>query len=112
MHTVAKATLSDVLYYRINRIDFDCNRTLAGREGGFPSFGRLPLAYRVDFIDATEAEDFYVVRSYDTPIAWFAHGQWHVPNVKYSPTTSRHLSALGLPTDWKATGNAAWVVLR
>lgn len=31
----------------------------------------------------------YVVKSYDTPIAWHGSEGWVVPNVKYSRTTSR-----------------------
>jgi len=33
----------------------------------------------------------YIVLSYDTPIAWWYRGEgWTVPDVKYSPTTSKH----------------------
>lgn len=31
----------------------------------------------------------YVVKSYDTPIAWHGDAGWIVPDVKYSRTTSR-----------------------
>lgn len=32
----------------------------------------------------------YVVLSYDTPMAWYADGQWFMPDTKYSATTSKH----------------------
>jgi hypothetical protein len=33
----------------------------------------------------------YLIRSYNTPIAWLdARGEWTIPDVKYSVTTSRH----------------------
>lgn len=43
----------------------------------------------------------YVVMSYNTPIAWVTGGgEVHIPDVKYSPTTTRHQSYLRglLPT--------------
>lgn len=40
----------------------------------------------------------FVVWSYDTPIGWWAKGQagngWHVPDVKYSVTTTNHQNVL------------------
>lgn len=92
-------TLRNVAEYVSVRKDFDCNGTLSGRAGGFPSSGHLPLQYLKDFSDTIDAHDFYVVMSYATPIAWFAMGVWHVPNVRYSVTTARHLGSLGLELD-------------
>lgn len=59
--------------------------------------GRLPARFHQALNDATKADDFYVVLSYATPIAWFANGQWFVPSVKYSVSTSRQLSSLRIP---------------
>lgn len=56
--------------------------------------GRLPQDRVNGFYRATDADDFYAVYSYATPIAWYAHGTWTVPAVKYSVTTSRHQSAV------------------
>lgn len=33
---------------------------------------------------------FYVVKSYETPIAWYHNDMWTVPDVKYSATTTNH----------------------
>lgn len=108
-----KVALADVHYARIKRIDFDCNRTLSGREGFYIGVGQLPTEYHDDLQAATGHNDFYVIRSYDTPIAWFANGEWWVPNVKYSATTTRHLNSLGLSTDWRNTPkDAKYVTLK
>lgn len=50
------------------------------------STGRLPEEHVKEF----EADDpSYVVKSYDTPVAWHGKGGWKVPGAKYSKTTSR-----------------------
>lgn len=49
-------------------------------------WGRLPIEYR----DSVKTAD-YVVYSFSTPIAWHTpDGEWHVPDVKYSQTTTKH----------------------
>ena len=76
----------------------------------FESEGRLPPRYTNDIAIDSGEDDFYCIYSYQTPIAWFAGGQWHVPNVKYSPSTSRQLHALGLDLCWNETPeNSKWV---
>ncbi len=52
--------------------------------------GRLPLEYQ-DSIKGNPAVD-YVVWSYATPIAWHNEvtGEWTIPPVKYSQTTTQH----------------------
>jgi hypothetical protein len=94
LHTVHQAVET--------RTDFECNGTLRGgaAQGGL---GRLPQRHVSDYLAAYSTPDFYAVYSYATPIAWFANGAWFVPNVKYSQTTSRHLSSLHLPTNWANT---------
>jgi hypothetical protein len=73
------------------RQEFTCNDSLRGHISGDGwGSGRLPAQHIEAFKRASEAIDFYVVKSYGTPIAWFANGVWTVPNVKYSPTTSNH----------------------
>jgi hypothetical protein len=52
-----------------------------------PAIGRLPH----NWINELKGSD-YIVYSYGTPIAWFKNGEWLVPNLKYSQTTSRHQS--------------------
>jgi hypothetical protein len=94
------------------RVDFDCNGTLAGESMSYmPHEGRLPARFGPALGSASSAPDFYVVFSYATPIAWFANGEWSVPAVKYSSTTSRHLSSLGLPTRWAESKGADYVKL-
>lgn len=75
------------------RQDFECNNSLWGYSGPAPRIwnrGQLPDQYHDAFQEAHAADDFYAVWSYATPIAWFANGQWTVPEVKYSSTTSNH----------------------
>lgn len=113
MPTKHRATLRTVSQFATAREDFDCNGTLSGRKGYASMYvGQLPREFQADYDGARYAEDFFVVHSYSTPIAWFAKGSWHVPNVKYSPTTSRHLSSLRLGTDWAASKGRQYVTLR
>lgn len=91
---VARVRLSNVYPYVREFRDFDCNGTLRGTHKVHQSFGQMPQEYGRQYLDAQGAVDFYAVYSYDTPIAWFSNGAWFVPPVKYSPTTSRHLSAI------------------
>ena len=60
-------------------------------------FGRLPTRYHNDLQLDSEEDDFYVIVSYDTPIAWCADGIWWVPNVNYSITTTKQLNCTGIP---------------
>lgn len=70
-----------------------------------PALGPVPShRLKVDALTEAEAAAFnaadYVVKSYDTPIAWRAYGIWHVPNVTYSTTTSaRHMPKLRAALD-------------
>lgn len=59
------------------------------------SLGSLPEPIRADFLAAERAgRVLYVVRSYDTPIAWHLDGgEWVLPFVQYSPTTTKHQTA-------------------
>lgn len=98
-----RTSLKSVSAYIQQRIPFSCNDTLSGRANGGYGKGELPVQYWGDYTKAEEAPDFFVVRSYITPIAWYANGTWHVPNTSYSPTTSKHLNALGLPLNRRAT---------
>lgn len=73
------------------RLRFDANRTMRGGPEAICGTGRLPDAYVPCCFNLDRyADDFYAVYSYTTPIAWFANGQWTVPEVHYSVTTSRH----------------------
>ncbi len=63
--------------------------------------GRLPEAqqevWNLDYKASQDAgTDMYVVRSYDTPIAWWTeHAGWFIPQVTYTRTTStKHQSRL------------------
>ena len=51
------------------------------------TFGQLPKEHQDAYV---EHNPNYVVSSYSTPIAWHSEThEWHVPDVKYSQTTSR-----------------------
>lgn len=108
--TVARANRRNVHTFVAARQPFQ-GSNLTGRTGQV-GHGQLPEQYRDEFRSAMKtASDFYVVQSYETPIAWFAHGQWFVPNVRYSPTTSRQQSALGLVKDGSVwNSDAAWAL--
>lgn len=60
---------------------------LKGSKNRTGTFGSLPKQHQDTFV---EHNPDYVVHSYQTPIAWHSetHG-WHVPDTKYSSTTSR-----------------------
>jgi hypothetical protein len=62
-------------------------KSLSGHAGGADSLGKLPGCYWDSALSAD-----YVISSYATPIAWLVDGDWVVPPVKYSVTTSKHLS--------------------
>ena len=75
------------------RANFTCNNTLVGlnwSDFGIGGMGRLPERFHSQYQGDMMSKGFYVVKSYDTPIAWFTRGQWVIPDVKYSVTTSRH----------------------
>jgi hypothetical protein len=42
-----------------------------------------------DYLDELKGVE-YIVYSYGTPIAWFKNGEWTIPALKYSVTTSKH----------------------
>lgn len=75
--------------YIATRRTFNTHGSLSG---GYMNagIGRLPENRHTSFYRAIDADDFYAVYSYGTPIAWYSHGTWVVPTVKYSATTSRH----------------------
>lgn len=75
------------------RTDFKAT-SMSGRNNDTGSAGQLPPRYYDEFFAAAKESDFYCVRSYQTPIAWFAAGEWYVPDVRYTMTTSKHQSRL------------------
>ena len=79
------------------REPFTGSNLRGGPRGIFGSFGRMPHELREQF---QEDRPDYVVWSYATPIAWHGRRGWTVPDVRYSPTTSRHVSHVtrNLPT--------------
>lgn len=94
MTTIHKINQRQAIDHIAARVDFDAS-ALSGRVHGSMFTGRLPEMYLADFRDASTADDFYVVTSYATPIAWHANGVWFVPDVRYSVTTSgKHQSRL------------------
>lgn len=88
----------------VNRAPAGCEPSISGdiyHPHGFYGFGNLPNRYSGSVRSAS-----YVIKSYATPIAWFATiphdidplpfllgdqaGQWVVPDVSYSMTTNGH----------------------
>jgi hypothetical protein len=66
--------------------------TMSGVAGPVHDTGALPIGWHDRYADARERQEItYTVLSYWTPIAWrLTSGEWVVPGVKYSPTTSKH----------------------
>ena len=42
----------------------------------------------------TDGELDYVIRSWDTVIAYRAHGAWHLSHAKHSVSTTKHMGKL------------------
>lgn len=83
----AKGPWWELAPYLRAREPFRTHGALRG-EAAPPVFtGHLPTEYHESALHAT-----YVVYSYSTPIAWYAHGTWVVPDTRYSVTTSAHQS--------------------
>lgn len=61
---------------------------------------RLPEEWRKQLRDAIVvcSDPVFVVYSYNTPIAWYANGEWTIPDVSYSPVTSRQQSKVRFAT--------------
>ncbi len=95
---------ADTPAYISNRETFQTHGSMSGEylsQFSASRTGRLPESHReVWELDYKASQDagtaMYVVRSYDTPIAWWtAHAGWFIPNEKYTQTTStRHQSRL------------------
>lgn len=56
--------------------------------------GSLPHDERDRLRQAIAERPTYIVYSYNTPIGWIEADDWHIPDVRYSVTTSRHQSKL------------------
>lgn len=91
MQQIERVTNSQAEEAIRNRTPFtNANGSLHSYIPGQMLSGRLPDVYLLSFGEALKHIDFYAVYSYDTPIAWFANCEWHVPRDTYSPTTSKH----------------------
>lgn len=92
-----KCNLKTVRNHAAKQEDFDCNGTLTGKW----TDGRVYWGQLKDSIDLANhlygGGNTYVIYSYETPIAVYKplKGWWVNPN-KYSVTTSRHQSAIGI----------------
>lgn len=89
MTTTHKIPLSDVPHAIRNGFAFQAHGAMRA-DTRVDGRGRLPDEYCDSLYNAESEPGFYVVYSYDTPIAWAANGEWTVPPVKYSPTTTKH----------------------
>ena len=66
---------------------------------GFSTWGRLPYTdpdTKAEMETLLKDRDLYVVFSYDTPIAYAWDKEIHVPDNKYSVTTTHHQAIVGL----------------
>lgn len=79
---------------------FNCNNTLTGDWTlNYPLTGAIRDRENIKALDRMfhDGEDTFVIKSYDTPIAaWNKSNGWWINPEKYSVTTSRHMSSLGL----------------
>lgn len=101
--TTPRIAQRNASHYVGQRLPFKGNGSLAGElNTSRPYPGRLPrewwpvLESHWNSLDSGEAG--YFVTSYSTPIAWWTptYG-WIAPNVKYSSSTSKQQSYVGLP---------------
>jgi hypothetical protein len=62
--------------------------------------GELPCDWRNELSKAITLSSgpVFVVYSYQTPIAWYANGEWTIPDVSYSQTTARQQSMVKFAT--------------
>lgn len=59
--------------------------SVSGQTGSPVTYGQLPVEWK----ESAKRAD-YVLYSYQTPIAWVVAGEWTIPPVKYSVTTTNH----------------------
>jgi hypothetical protein len=61
---------------------------------------QLPEEWKEQLRDAITLSSgpVFVVYSYNTPIAWYANGEWTIPDVSYSQTTARQQSMVKFAT--------------
>lgn len=77
----------DAIHYIATRQEFKASALTGSND--VMSAGRLSGAEAEKYY---KERDFikYAVYSYNTPIAWFAMGDWYVVEQKFSVTTSKH----------------------
>ncbi len=94
MPVTERHTLTTVSEAIQGRREFICNTMRGWNDYRALYVGQLPRQFQAQYGAARLASDFFVIESYRTPISWFADGEWTMPNVTYSPTTSRHQSVV------------------
>jgi hypothetical protein len=85
-----KTTLRKLQQAVDNRTPFRAGN-ISGRweiDAGSVPVGRLPAEYH----PVHPSGPLFVIYSYQTPVAWYRDGEWTVPDVKYSASTSNHQS--------------------
>jgi len=76
--------------------DFQTHGSLSGANvDGLPEadYGWLVGKDKEQFI-VDHSRIRYIVRSYSTPIAWYARGKWYKVKQKFNVTTSKHQGQL------------------
>ena len=59
------------------------------------TYGQIPYYYGQQLKETLlKNMNTFVIYSYVTPIAWWANGEWTVPDVTYSNTTTNHQNAV------------------
>lgn len=87
---MARTTNNQITDKARERLEFQGNSTSAEWRDGveYLGLGRLPRDWR-EVLRGAEGP-VYVVKSYETPIAWWTEeGGWVIPDVRYSVTTSK-----------------------
>jgi hypothetical protein len=90
----------------VNRIAFHGN-SLSGLVTSPDAFD-IPISTSMGMLPHTHISllfadrPSYIIYSYSTPIAWYtSNGQWVIPSLKYSVTTSKHQSLVrGATQSW------------
>lgn len=101
MHTTDNSGIVPAAMRGINAKNGRGSFTTDAYRAGFTRYGAPYVGYLPKRLQEILHERFragaivQVIYSYSTPIAWLDAGQWVIPNVSYSPTTStKHQSQL------------------
>ncbi len=89
-----RTSIKNSAEYIRGRVPFDAGNLMGINTVGYGGWASEPFvegalaAYR-DF-----DSDFFVIYSYQTPIAYYYRGEWHFDTLRHSLTTARHITTV------------------